>query len=126
MVRSKLARRDFVTSGAVLLAAPAFAGDQDFRLVNKTGYAIKEVYVGPTSNKDWQPEDEVLKGRTFGDGASLDIKFHPRLTAKKWDIRVEWADGSPADEWDGLDLTQIEKVTLKYDKAKDKTSAEIE
>ena len=25
----------------------------DFTLVNKTGYAIKKVYIGPTSSKDW-------------------------------------------------------------------------
>jgi hypothetical protein len=98
----------------------------DFTLVNKTGYAIKQVFVGPASSKEWAAEDEILKGRTFGDGATMDITFHPKATAKKWDLKVEWADGSPAEEWLNLDLTQIEKLTLKYDKAKDVTSAEIE
>lgn len=98
----------------------------DFTLVNKTGYAIKSVSVGPSGDKDWKPEDEVLKGRTFGDGASLDIKFHPKAKAPKWDLKIEWADGDPSVEWLGFDLTKIEKLTLKYDKATDKTTAEME
>ena len=100
--------------------------DLDFTLVNKTGYAIKEVLVGPTATKEWTPDMEILKGKTFADGATLDVKFHPKATASNWDIKVEWADGSGSEEWIKLDLTTIEKVTLKYDKATDKTTAEIE
>ena len=48
------------------------------------------------------------------------------LKAPKWDIMVEWADGSPSEEWLDLDLTKIEKITLHYDKANDKTTADIE
>lgn len=98
----------------------------DFTLVNKTGYAIKAVLVGPTSTKEWSDDMEILKGRTFGDGATLDIKFHPKATAAKWDIKVEWSDGSGSEEWLDLNLTKIEKVTLKYNKETDKTTAVIE
>lgn len=98
----------------------------DFTLVNKTGYAIKKVLVGPSSTKEWSDDMEILKGRTFGDGATMDIKFHPKATATKWDLKVEWADGTGSEEWLDLNLTKIEKVTLHYDKASDKTTAEIE
>src|SRR5436305_12787546 len=100
--------------------------DLDFTLVNKTGYAIKQVFISPTSMKDWSDDDEILKGRSFADGATMDVKFHPKATAENWDIMVEWTDGSPSDEWDKLNLTKIDKVTLKYDKATDKTTAEFE
>ena len=100
--------------------------DLDFTLVNKTGYDIKEVLVGPSATKDWSPDMEILKGRTFKDGATMEVKFHPKATAENWDIKVEWADGSPSEEWIKLNLTKIEKVTLKYDKAADKTTAVIE
>ena len=34
-------------------ATPAFAeGKQDFDLVNKTGYEIKEVYIGPSTSQE--------------------------------------------------------------------------
>ena len=98
----------------------------DFTLVNKTGYDIKEVSVGPAGDAEWTKDDEVLKGRTFKDGASLDIKFHPKAKAENWDIKIEWTDGSPSVEWLKMNLTKIEKVTLKYDRATDKTTAVIE
>lgn len=98
----------------------------DFTIVNKTGYAIKELSIGATGTGEWTKEDEVLKGRTFADGSSMEIKFSPRATAAKWDIKVEWADGSKGVEWLDLNLTQIEKVTLTYDRETDKTTALIE
>ena len=100
--------------------------DLDFTLINKTGYDIKSVSVGPTGEKDWTPEDEVLKGRNFPNGASLDIKFHPKEKAAKWDLKIEWADGDPSVEWLAFNLTKIGKLTLKYDKASGKTTAEME
>lgn len=115
-------------SNAAAPAKPEGASnpDLDFTLVNKTGYEIKQLSIGATGTGDWAKEDEVLKGKSFADGASLDIKFHPRATAEKWDIKVEWADGSPGVEWENLNLTKIEKVTLTYDKASNKTTANIE
>ena len=98
----------------------------DFTLVNRTGYSIKAVYIGASGTGDWTRDDEVLKGRTFRNGASLDITFHPRATAEEWDIMVQWSDGSGSEEWLNLDLTEISKVTLVYDGEKDVTSAILE
>ena len=98
----------------------------DFKLVNSTGYAIKELYIGPSSNKNWTDDMEVLHGGTFANGGSLKITFNPKATAEKWDIMVAWDDGSPNDEWYGLKLTEIDKVTLTYDRSKNETYASYE
>ena len=98
----------------------------DFTIVNKTGYDIKALYIGASGTGDWTKDDEVLKGKAFKNGASYDIKFSPRAKAAKWDIMVDWADGSGKEEWLNLKLTEIEKVTLIYDKEKDVTKAIIE
>ena len=98
----------------------------DFTIVNKTGYDIKALYIGASGTGDWTKDDEVLKGRAFKNGASYDIKFSPKAKAEKWDIMVDWADGSGKEEWLNLKLTEIEKVTLIYDKEKDVTKAIIE
>jgi hypothetical protein len=98
----------------------------DFTIVNKTGYDIKALSIGASGTGDWTKEDEVLKGRAFPNGKSYDIKFSPRAKAEKWDIMVTWADGSGSEEWLNLKLTEIEKVTLIYDKEKDQTKAIIE
>ena len=101
--------------------------DLDFTLVNGTGYDIKVVMVGPTGDKNWTKDDELdLKGKEFKDKESLDIKFHPKERAEHWDLRVEWSDGDAPVEWLNLDLTKIEKITLKYDKASGKTTAVTE
>lgn len=96
----------------------------DFTLVNKTGYAIKAVSIGPNGDKDWLPEDEVLKGQKFGDGDSLSLKFNPKETATKWDLKIDWVDGDPSVEWTNVDITEAKKLTLKYDKASGTTSIE--
>ena len=49
-----------------------------------------------------------------------------KLTAKLWDLKVDWSDGSPSDEWLKLNLTKFDKLTLKYDKATDTTTAIID
>ncbi len=108
------------------VVAPPQNPELDFTIVNKTGYAIKALYIGASGTGDWTKDDEVLKGRPFPNGKEYEIKFSPRAKAEKWDIMVSWADGSGDVEWLNLKLTEIEKVTLIYDKAKDKTSAIIE
>ena len=100
--------------------------DLDFTLVNGTGYDIKEVYVGASGTGEWDKSDEVLKGRTFRNGDQLEIKFHPKAKAEKWDLMVAWADGTGKEQWLNLKLTEISKITLKYDKAADKTTAVVE
>ena len=100
--------------------------DLDFTIVNKTGYDIKALSIGASGTGEWTKDDEVLKGKPFKNGQSYDIKFHPKATAAKWDIMVTWADGSGSEEWLNLKLTEIEKVTLIYDKEKDVTKAIIE
>lgn len=97
----------------------------DFNLANETGYGIKKVYIGPSNNPDWTDDMEVLHGRTFTSGADLDITFSPKTRAAKWDLRVEWAAPYEKDapvNWYGLDLTQIEQITLLYDEKTGKTS----
>jgi hypothetical protein len=98
----------------------------DFTIVNKTGYDIKGLSIGASGTGDWTKDDEVLKGKPFKNGQSYDIKFSPRAKAEKWDIMVTWADGSGSEEWLNLKLTEIQKVTLIYDKEKDVTKAIIE
>ena len=100
--------------------------DLDFTIVNKTGYDIKALSIGASGTGEWTKDDEVLKGKPFKNGQSYDIKFHPKAKAEKWDIMVTWADGSGSEEWLNLKLTEIEKVTLIYDKEKDVTKAIIE
>src|SRR5213592_2040906 len=58
-------------------AAPATAGAaQDFTVINKTGVIIDKLFVSPSDKDEWQ--DDILGQDQLADGASVDIKFHPK------------------------------------------------
>jgi hypothetical protein len=96
-------------------ATSAFAGDQDFTLVNKTGVEINSVYIAPHSSDNW--EEDVLDEDTLADGEEFDIKFSRKEKTKMWDLRVEDSDGASI-EWENLNLLETSKVTLHYKKGK--------
>jgi hypothetical protein len=93
--------------------APALAGDQDFNLVNKTGYQIDEVYLGPVSSNSWG-EDIMGKG-ALGDGETAAITFTAPNSVCQWDMKVKYNDGDTA-EWRNLNLCNTSKISLYWDK----------
>ena len=102
-------------------SAHAAEAKQDFTLVNKTGYEIKSVFVSPTKSNDW--EEDVLGKDTFADGDSWGIKFHRSATSCKWDLKVVYSDDDSSAVWTNIDLCTVEKVTIKYNRSTDTTSA---
>lgn len=110
----------------VTAMAQAENSQLDFTLVNKTGYDIKEIYIAPSSQEEWDSSDKVSMPGALKDDASVDIVFHPKAKAAKWDLRIVWVDGGDAVEWSGFDLTEISKITLFYDDKTEKTTAETE
>lgn len=104
-------------------AGSAFAGKQDFNLLNDTGYPIKHVYVAPSSSDDW--EEDVLGRDILNDGESVELTFSRKETTCKWDMKVIYTDGDVS-TWSGLNLCSISKVTLKWNKSSGVTRAIVE
>ncbi len=101
--------------------ADATAGaEQDFTLHNKTGVIIDKLFVSPSDKDDWQ--EDILGKDVLADGESLEIKFHPKEKAAKWDLKVQDSTGNSI-EWHDLNLTEISEVTLHY--ADGKGTAEV-
>ena len=97
---------------SLLCAANSFAeGKQDFTLHNQTGKVIKEIYVGPTSSEEWG--DDVMGKDVVGDGESVHITFHPKATAKHWDLKIVF-DDDKSTVWTNFDLTTIDDITISY------------
>ncbi|HVH79816.1 MAG TPA: argininosuccinate lyase [Stellaceae bacterium] len=115
----------FVAAFAALLAfaAPAFAQEakQDFKLLNKTGYELKALYVSPSKSDDW--EDDVLGQDTLSDGQAVNVHFNPKVKTCTWDLKVTYSDDDSSAVWEKIDLCSVEKITIKYDRKNDKTSA---
>jgi hypothetical protein len=110
-------------SNANTSSAASDSAAQDFTLVNETGVEIDKVYISPHDKDDW--EEDILGKDTLPTGQSVDIKFHRDETSAEWDLRIEDKGGN-AIEWENLNLLKISKLTLHYDAATKKATADPE
>jgi hypothetical protein len=110
-------------AGLLISSVASAAGKQDFKLVNKTGYVIDQVYVSPSKANDW--EDDVLGQDQLADGQSVDITFHRAETTCNWDLKVVYDDDETA-VWSKLNLCEIQKVTIRWNKKTGETTATVE
>jgi hypothetical protein len=114
----------FAAFAAVLaIASPASAQDakQDFKLVNKTGYELKALYVAPSKSDQWG--DDVLGQDVLSDGQAVNIHFSPTVKTCKWDLKVTYTDDDSNAVWSEIDLCTVEKITIHYDRKNDVTRA---
>lgn len=103
--------------------APALAGQQDFSVVNKTGYAFKHIYVSEANNNSW--DEDILGRDVLENGEKLDVSFGKGEKTCIWDMKVVYDDGESA-IWEDLNLCKISKLTLRWNKSTGVTSASID
>ena len=108
------------------LAVPAVAEDakQDFKLVNKTGYELKEIFVSPAKKDSW--EEDILGDNTLEDGKVLNVHFNPKTHTCKWDLKVVYTDDDSHAIWSDINLCEVDKITIRYDRKKDETRASFD
>lgn len=117
----QLGRTALAAACLVLVSLSAMASDADFRLKNKTGYQIDEVYVSRHSSSSWGKD--IMGSDALDDGESVKITFPHGGSACKFDIKVRYHDGDTA-EWDNVDLCEYETITLFWD-AKNHTTRAV-
>ena len=112
-----------VAALVAICAAPAQAQEaqQDFTLVNDTGYDIKEVYVSPNKSNNW--EEDILGDDQLIDGHETHIHFSRANKTCNWDLKVVYSEDDSDAVWKEINLCKVTKITLKYDRKKDVTSA---
>ena len=91
--------------------SPAFAGSQDFTLVNKTGFDIHSVFVSPHSTNEW--EEDILGREVLENGQAVEIKFERSDKTKNWDLKVVDKEGKGY-IWQSLNLLEVSKVTVQF------------
>jgi hypothetical protein len=111
-----------LTSTAGVSGALAY-GKQDFRIVNRTGYDINEVYVSPSRANNWG--NDVMGDGTLDNNKFRNIRFSPNARACHYDLKVVYSDKDTA-EWTDIDLCTVEKITLHYDRKSGETSMDQE
>ena len=92
-------------------ASVAFAGAQDFTLVNNTGYPIYKVNVSAASTNNW--EEDILGSDILANGEAVHVTFGVG-NQQYWDINAVFEDGSSL-SWYGIDLLSVAQVTLNND-----------
>jgi hypothetical protein len=107
----------------LMLAGPVIAEEakQDFQLVNSTGYELKALFVAPSKSDNW--EEDVLGQDVLADGQAVTIHFKPTTNTCVYDLKVVYSDDDSSAVWQKIDLCKIGKITIKYDRKSDTTSA---
>jgi hypothetical protein len=105
-----------------LFCGAAWAGQQDFELVNATGADIHQLFISPSNVEEWQ--EDVLGTGALADGDSATITFDSGESAALWDIKVVDIEGNEL-IWAKLNLKKISRVTLQFDDD-DQPVAEVE
>lgn len=95
---------------------------QDFLLVNRTGYDISEVYISPSKADDWE-EDILGSDDSLDDGAQKEIRFKRVGKTCMWDLKVVYDDDDSSAVWHDIDLCKVSKITIRYNRKSDTTSA---
>jgi hypothetical protein len=104
---------------ALLCTMPAKAGDQDFTLVNKTGYDIAQVYASPVKSDTWG--GDIMGSDILANGASVSITFAHEASACHWDLKVVYTDKETA-VWQSVNLCKVSKITVHWDKDSGETT----
>ena len=108
---------------SALTVGAAFAGDADFTMANRTGYDIREVYISASHRNQWGNDrmgDGVLEN-----GKSKLFRFSDKAACKQ-DIMVVFDDDGSKVVWEDVDLCEINKITLKYNRSTKTVSADAE
>jgi hypothetical protein len=108
---------------SILAGGSALAGDADFTLVNRTGYTLREVYISPSSKNSWG-NDRLGQGY-LENGKSRLFKFSDDSACDK-DLQVVFDENGAKVVWQDVDVCEIRKITLKYDRSTNTVSADTE
>ncbi len=109
------------SAALAIVAAGAHASDADFKLRNRTGYQIDEVYVSKHSSDNWGVDR--MGSTTLDDGESVAITFPHGGNACHFDIKVKYHDDSSTAEWSDVNLCNYDSISLYWDNKNQVTRA---
>ncbi len=96
---------------AMLGVGTAFAGAQDFTLVNATEHTILSVYISSSGSSHWGP-DRLNGYLTAGDWTNFTFSGYDD---ELWDIKIVYRDNKPEAVYTQLRLATLYKLVLRDD-----------
>lgn len=98
---------------AALMPATAANRMLDFKLLNRTGLTIDELYISANTVNDW--EEDVLGRDVLADGESVTIHFDRYESSRLWDIKIVDEDGDEY-EWFEIPLDEVNELQIYFTK----------
>ena len=96
-------------AASLVTATLAWAGQQDFTIVNHTGRIIMTLNVSPSDQTSWGPD--ILGRDVLGNNESSEITFDRDEERCLWDIRVTYQGGGTGD-WRQINLCETTEIEL--------------
>lgn len=106
-------RKLALIAASLAFSTPAWAGQQDFVLINQTGEEVAELYVSPTSANDW--EEDVLGVDVLDDGSRIRVRFSDDADHCHYDLKLVHSDGANA-VWTDFNLCKVSTIRVYYDR----------
>ena len=113
--------RSIVVAVLSLFAGSALAVDTTFLLVNSTAYPISEMSISQTQMGMWSPN--LLLPPIVKAGESRQIVIPASQLVCQVDIKLGFADGGAPATWQYLDLCNLRKLQVFYDRYSGITTA---
>jgi hypothetical protein len=90
-------------------AGAAYATEYKFKVANKTGFEIIDLYFSPATQGDWG--EEVLTVDTIPDKDAIEVQFSRKEKAESWDIKVADENGVTY-KWNRIKLMNHKTLVL--------------
>ncbi|WP_428665713.1 hypothetical protein [Reyranella sp.] len=105
-----------------LLGDAALAQEQTrFLLVNGTNYPIRELVVSPHDMGTWS--QNVLRGPALKPGERREVVFDKQIFDCNQDFKVVFADDASQAIWRYLNMCELQKIRLNFDRMSGVTTA---
>lgn len=107
-----------VAALALLVAAPAFADDWDFVLINSTGKGIKTIELAPAGTAKWQankPDPDMQRNPVIESGARMTVNFD-KGPGCNYDVKATFVDDTGA-TWANVNVCDNSFVTVSVNAA---------
>ncbi|NDH61618.1 MAG: hypothetical protein EBY18_08170 [Alphaproteobacteria bacterium] len=113
--------RSIVVALLSLISGSALAVDTTFLLVNSTSYPINQMSISQHDMQMWSPN--LFRGPVIKPGESRQIVIPASQLVCQVDMRLGFADGTPPATWQYLNLCNLRKIQVFYDRYSGITTA---
>ena len=113
--------RSMVVALLSLITGSALAVDTTFLLINSTSYPISEMSITQHDMGMWSPN--LYHGPAIRPGESRQIVIPASQLVCQVDIKLGFSDGTPAATWQYLNLCNLRKLQVFYDRYSGITTA---